>query len=84
MSMKAIKKIVATVGERSDGKKVYSRVGTMFKRDDGTFTLKIDSIPISTSWDGWVNLYDMDPPKEGAPPAPAPQASPDLDDEIPF
>lgn len=66
--MKAVKKLVATVGKKADGKNVYQRVGTFFKRDDGTFTVKLDSIPISASWDGWINLYDMDDDKKPAAP----------------
>ena len=67
MSMKAIKKIVATVGEKPDGKKIYQRMGTLFERDDGSQCVKIDCLPVSKTWDGWANFYDMDPKKNQAP-----------------
>lgn len=77
--MRAIKKIVATTGKTAQGKAVYQRIGTMFKRDDGTFTIKIDALPVGCpEWTGWANLYDMDPPKQEA----APQ--PNDDEDMPF
>lgn len=59
MSMTPVKRLVATTGETRDGKKTYQRVGTFFKRDDGTFAIKIDALPVG-DWSGWVNLYDID------------------------
>ena len=58
---------VATVGTYTnrDGveKKRYHRVGTAFKDDDGSFSLKLESIPVgSPSWVGWVSFY---PEEEG-------------------
>ncbi len=85
--MKPVKKLVATVGKYTDQsgqeKNRYQRMGTMFKRDDGTFALKIEAVPVE--FNGWVNFYDLDPPKEQQPPpAPVAPVQEMPDDDIPF
>ena len=65
MSMKAVKNIVATVGEYTDRdgnkKKRYQTCGVVFKDDDGRVSLKLDAVPVSPDWSGWFALYDRDP-----------------------
>jgi hypothetical protein len=34
-------------------------MGSMFKKEDGSVVLKIDSIPAG-EWNGWVNVWDLD------------------------
>ncbi len=61
--MKPIKKLVAVVGEyEKDGqtKKQYATVGKMFQNDDGSFSIKLDSVPVGGYWTGWLNAYDLD------------------------
>lgn len=98
MAMRKYKKLVATTGQYtgSDGqqKNRYQNVGTLFLRDDNTVCMKLDALPISNEWDGWINAYDLDdenqqqgqqPARQAAPaPAPAPQPVPAFDDGIPF
>ena len=56
---------VATVGEYTDRegnkKKRYMNVGTVFQNDEGQLSMKLDAIPISKEWSGFINFY---PPKE--------------------
>jgi hypothetical protein len=33
----------------------------LFKRDDGSLTLKLDCIPVGApDWNGWISFYDID------------------------
>jgi hypothetical protein len=37
-------------------KKSYLKIGSVFTKDDGKMSCKIDAIPTG-AWDGWVGLY---------------------------
>jgi len=63
MGMRKIKKLVATTGETNQGKKTYQTMGFMFKDENERVSLKIDCIPTSPQWTGWVNVYDLDTDK---------------------
>jgi len=89
--------IVATIGkykDRSTGeeKKQYLTVGKCFTDDQGRQSLKIDAIPVTPEWSGWLSLYPIkDKLPEGRtqqrsmPPAP-PEPDPRIDepDDLPF
>ncbi len=92
---------VATIGKYKDKvtgeeKKQFLRVGTVFESEDGRLSLKLDAVPCSPDWSGFISFY---PPKpaEGQPTpaqerrsatqngAPPPPADDDHDeDDIPF
>lgn len=62
---KATNKIVATIGtykDRQTGeeKKRYLTVGKAFTDDQGRVSLKIDAMPVSPEWSGWLSLYPLD------------------------
>ena len=61
--MTPIKEAVAVVGSYTDRtgaeKKRYQRVGTLFAYDDGNQVLKIDALPISKEWTGFVSFFDI-------------------------
>ena len=60
----------------------YVNVGALFARDDGSMTMKLESLPIG--FNGWINFYE---PKERdqAPRSQRPQRSaPAVDDDTPF
>jgi len=62
---KATNKIVATIGTYKDrqtgeDKKRYMTVGTAFTDDQGRVSLKIDALPVSPEWSGWLSLYPLD------------------------
>ena len=87
MAMKRFKRAVAVTGTYQDGvgneKKRYTNVGTLFQRDDGSFTLKMDSVPVE--WNGWISFYDLDEQKKpDAQQSGGRQGGGDLDDSIPF
>jgi len=99
--MKKTHNIVAVVGKYTDGtgqeKNRYMTIGAAFTRDDGTMSLKIESIPVGPGWNGWANLYlprdNNQPGQQAAPqqrPAAQPAAQPAAgagdfqDDDIPF
>jgi hypothetical protein len=89
---------VATVGEYTDRegnkKKRYMNVGTVFQNDEGQLSMKLDAIPISKDWSGFINFY---PPKDrtvdstpasrkmhGSAPNPGHHQQDDDGDSIPF
>lgn len=67
----------------------YVNVGALFTRDDGSLTMKLESIPVGFS--GWINFYEPRP-KDGEQPqrqrpqrtAAKPEAVGFVDDDIPF
>jgi hypothetical protein len=63
MGMKRIKKLSAVVGKFTDRggneKSQYVNCGTLFQRDDGSFVVKLDSLPLG-DFNGWLNCYDFD------------------------
>jgi len=87
--------IVATLGEytAADGtkKKRYHPCGKAFTNEKGQVSLKIDAMPCSPEWSGWLSLYpvkdeqrpDPRPVQRSMPPAPAADG-PDEDEDIPF
>ncbi len=68
----------------------YTNVGALFTRDDGSMTMKLESVPVGFT--GWINFYEPKP-KDGeqaqrqdrARPARQQPAQDDFrDDDIPF
>lgn len=64
---KKIRDAVIKVGTYTDhtGKEkgVFKNIGSMFKNDDGTVSLKVDSMPVGEAaayWTGWINFYETD------------------------
>ena len=88
--------IVATLGEykAADGtkKKRYHTCGKAFTNDQGQISLKLDALPCSPEWSGWLSLYPVQDQAQRADPrpAPAPQAAEPAasaageEDDIPF
>jgi hypothetical protein len=67
---KATHKIVATVGKYTDRqtgeeKKRYLQVGVAFTDDQGRISLKIDAMPVSPEWSGFLSLYPLDEERGG-------------------
>lgn len=61
--MKPIKRAVAITGEyekNGQTKKQYTNVGTLFQREDGSLSLKIEAVPAGNKWDGWIGFFDID------------------------
>jgi hypothetical protein len=56
---------VATVGKYTakDGteKKRYLTVGAVFENDNGNLSLKLDGMPVSPEWSGWISFYEPKP-----------------------
>jgi hypothetical protein len=88
MAMKRFKRAVAVTGTYQDAggneKKRYTNVGTLFQRDDGSFLLKMEAVPVE--WNGWISFYDLDEQKQPAAQAGGRQAGNGggIDDSIPF
>jgi hypothetical protein len=53
---------VATVGKYTakDGteKKRYLTVGAVFESDEGKLSLKLEGVPVSPDWSGWISFYE--------------------------
>lgn len=86
--MKKIFDAVATTGTYTDKqgneKKRYLTVGAVFEDDQNRMSIKIESIPVGGSWNGWVSFFT---PKEQVkkPDASASTSSDPFDgDQIPF
>lgn len=64
----------------------YVNVGALFTRDDGSMTLKLESIPVN--FNGWINFYaPKDQASDRRPQRPQRQSAPAddfADDIIPF
>ena len=55
--------VVATIKfKKQDGSegKSYSRCGSAWEGDKG-ISVKLDTVPVSKDWDGWLNLYEPKP-----------------------
>ena len=66
MAMRKVYDACVSTGER-DGKKFWSRVGSVFRSDDGRMALKLDVLPMpKTGRDGypeiWVSFFE---PRDG-------------------
>lgn len=57
----------------------WVRIGSVFKREDGTVCAKIDVLPVGGEWNGWVNMYaeEEDKPKSR-------RKGADFSDDVPF
>jgi hypothetical protein len=53
--------LVATIGKykNRDGeeKKRYTNVGSVFEDDEGRISIKLDTIPVTPEWSGWLSCY---------------------------
>ena len=70
----ATHKIVATVGKYKDRqtgeeRKRYLQCGVAFTDEQGRISLKIDAMPVSPEWSGFLSLYPLDDDRQEAPPA---------------
>lgn len=57
----------------------YINIGALFSRDDGSMTLKLESLPVN--FNGWIGFYEPKP-KDGERPRPT-RADSFQDDELP-
>lgn len=64
---------VATIGKYTDRngteKKRYLNVGTVFEDDEGRMSMKLDAVPASPEWSGWISFFvpkerDVEPVSE--------------------
>ena len=88
---KKIYDAVATIGKYTDAqgneKKRYVNVGSVFQNDNG-MSLKLDSVPVSPEWSGWISFYEPkqreSAPQEQKPGANVPASEYDDGDGEPF
>lgn len=71
---------VATVGtykDRTTGeeKKRTITVGAVFVQDDGRMSLKLDVVPVSPDWSGWLSFYPVNDKPQAPRPPQAPASS---------
>ncbi len=71
---------VATVGKykTADGteKKRYLTVGAVFQDAKGRLSLKLDALPTTPDWSGWISFYQPENRAPSPPPSSQPSASP--------
>ena len=57
-------KAVATVGKYTDRdgneKKRYMQCGVVFTDEQGRQSMKLDGIPVTPEWSGWISFFPMD------------------------
>lgn len=85
--MKKVKRLVASGGKYVvDGveKTRWVPVGTMFKREDGNFSIKLDSIPVGSDFNGWISLFDFEEERRPTPPPVSQPVQSVTDDDLPF
>ena len=86
MSMKPVKKVVASLGKYTDQngneKTRYLTVGKLLQRDDGSHCIKLDAMPVG-EFSGWLNLYDLDEDRQQQQ-APQAQQAVNAGENIPF
>lgn len=53
--------------ENKDGeeKRRYTTVGKLFRREDGSVTIKLETLPISPQFNGWLSVYKIEPRDSG-------------------
>lgn len=90
MAAKRTHDVVATVGKYTDAggaeKKRYANVGSAFTDDQGRVSIKLDTVPVTPEWSGWLSLYPVESRKESRPQReerPPSTREPEQDD-IPF
>jgi hypothetical protein len=56
--------VVATLGEYTnsagEAKKRYQKVGVVMESDEGRLSMKLDMLPVTKEWSGWLSFYDAD------------------------
>lgn len=78
MAAKPIRKLVVKTGEYIDNvsgknKGRWLQVGTLFKHDDGNLSIKLEAVPMSRDFDGWISVFPLD--DQAQPPGPALQST---------
>jgi len=74
--------VVATVGEYTNNagetKKRFQKCGIVLTNEDGRMSIKLESIPVTPDWSGWLSIYPKrDREQAGAgDPFPAPASKP--------
>lgn len=58
--MKQIFDVLYKRGENADGKGFWSTIGVLMVKDNGKMSLKLDTIPCSNTWDGWLTISERD------------------------
>ena len=88
MALTKVKNLVVTMGKYTDmngnEKSRYLTIGSMFERQDGSWCLKLDAMPIGEEWTGWVNCYDPRRDEPMGAPHDTSVADHALKDDIPF
>ena len=91
--------VVAVTGEYQDRegqtKKRYQNCGACFEKD-GRLSIKLEAIPVSPEWNGWLNLFEprssggrtstqgSHAPAGSSAGSGAQSSSTEFDDDIPF
>lgn len=63
MASKRTHDVTATIGEYTNAagetKKRYVNCGSAFTDEQGRVSIKLDSVPCSPDWSGWLSLYEV-------------------------
>jgi hypothetical protein len=90
MANKKTHDVVATVGEyesQGEKKKRYVNCGSAFTNDQGQISIKLDTVPVSPQWSGWLSLYvpkDRDSRPAQKPTQQRAESSDGGGDDVPF
>ena len=79
--------VVATVGnyeKNGEKKKRFANVGSAFTDEEGRVSIKLDSVPVSPEWSGWLSLYPIEKSEQRRPARPAGNSVTDDPEDIPF
>lgn len=80
MASKRTHDVAAAVGsyeKNGEQKKRYANLGSAFTDEEGRVSIKLDTVPCSPDWNGWLTLFPIKKREGSKPPEPN-------DDDIPF
>jgi len=74
--------------QQGEQKNRYTKCGAAFTDDSGQISIKLESVPVSPDWNGWLNLWEpreqQQAPAQAPRPAPRQAAPISEQDDIPF
>jgi hypothetical protein len=50
--------VTGTYEVNGETKKRYANCGAVFEKEDGSLSVKIESLPVGTEWNGWLSMYE--------------------------
>lgn len=72
--MRKLGNLVVSSGKDQNGKNRWIKSGALFQREDGSYAVKLDQLPLNH--DGWFSVFEDIPQQQQAQPMQQPQMQP--------